>query len=273
MKPPLPRIESAVPRTLHVQLEIAKAIRTLLAPAGDEQPEWLAENASAASQREQVVEIVRDALRIMRKAGFNPDEPRVPAGNPQGGQWTSSESPYAARQTSVLSDANPGDLWRPGSQYAVNAPPGPGHNQGPPLDKPPPIPPRPPARRSALNAFIKAAAYYLAAITKGAAGRYIQILQGVYWVATQALPYIRAYLSPPQTLKELQQDVLNPQVGYDVHHIVEQTPARKEGFSDDIIDGADNLVRIPTLKHWQINGWYGRPDEEFGGLAASASMR
>jgi hypothetical protein len=92
-------------------------------------------------------------------------------------------------------------------------------------------------------------------------------------VTTLALPYIRAYLSPPKTLKELQQDVLNPQIGYDIHHIVEQTPAKKEEFSDDIIDGPDNLVRIPTLKHWQINGWYGRRSEEFGGLSPRDYLR
>jgi hypothetical protein len=36
MKPPLPRIESAVPQTLHVQLEIAKAMRTLFEPDDEE---------------------------------------------------------------------------------------------------------------------------------------------------------------------------------------------------------------------------------------------
>jgi hypothetical protein len=36
MKPPLPRILSAVPCTLHVQLEIAKAIRALTSQEGDE---------------------------------------------------------------------------------------------------------------------------------------------------------------------------------------------------------------------------------------------
>ena len=36
MKPPLPRIESAVPRALHAQLEIANAIRTLAGPDEDE---------------------------------------------------------------------------------------------------------------------------------------------------------------------------------------------------------------------------------------------
>jgi hypothetical protein len=36
MKQPLPRILSAVPKTLHAQLEIATAIRTLLGPDEDE---------------------------------------------------------------------------------------------------------------------------------------------------------------------------------------------------------------------------------------------
>jgi hypothetical protein len=53
----LPRTLQAVPNSLHARLEIADAIRKLF----PEEP---------------------------RKAGFNPDEPRVPAGNPQGGQWT-----------------------------------------------------------------------------------------------------------------------------------------------------------------------------------------
>ena len=36
MKPPLPHTLSAVPQTLHVRLEIAKAIRTLAGPDEDE---------------------------------------------------------------------------------------------------------------------------------------------------------------------------------------------------------------------------------------------
>jgi hypothetical protein len=46
-----------------------------------------------------------------------------------------------------------------------------------------------------------------------------------------------------------------------------------EKFSDDLIDGPDNLVRIPTLKHWQINGWYGRRSDEFGGLSPRDYLR
>lgn len=82
------------------------------------------------------------------------------------------------------------------------------------------------------------------------------------WLA-QLLPLIYSYAHPAKTLSELQQDAQNPQPGYQIHHIVEQTPARQDGFSEVQIDGPDNLVRIPTLKHWQINGWYGRPNAQF----------
>ena len=42
------------------------------------------------------------------KAGFNPDEPRVPAGNPDGGQWTGEGEPdvvpAAARRPAQMRD-------------------------------------------------------------------------------------------------------------------------------------------------------------------------
>jgi hypothetical protein len=268
MKPSLPRILSAVPRTLHVQLEIAKAIRVLAAPKQDEQVRRQTEPATTHTESELIAQIVHELILDLRKAGFSPDEPRVPAGNSDGGQWTREGGDGA-----VISDATPDNTWKPGGQYAANDPPGVGHNQGPPLEEPPPIPARPPATANGLNAFIKAAAYWLATAGKGVAGRYLRLLQAAFWMTTRALPYIRAYLSPPKTLIELQQDVLNPQVGYDIHHIVEQTPARKEGFSDEKIDGPDNLVRIPTLKHWQINGWYGRGNDEFGELSPRDYLR
>ena len=268
MKPPLPRILSAVPRTLHVQLEIAKAIRTLTSQEVPAQPQRPIETDAAGEERELIKQIVHELLLDLRKAGFNPDEPRVPAGSPDGGQWTRDGGNGA-----VISDATPDNTWKPGDQYAANNPPGIGHNQGPPLEEPPRIPPKPPATPQALNNFIKAAAYWLATAGKGVAARYLKILQAVYWVTTLALPYIRAYLSPPKTLQELQQDVLNPQAGYDIHHIVEQTPARKEGFSDDIIDGADNLVRIPTLKHWQISAWFQKKNDQFDGLSPRDYLR
>ncbi|MGB6174902.1 MAG: hypothetical protein WBF43_00850 [Methylocella sp.] len=46
--------------------------------------------------------------------------------------------------------------------------------------------------------------------------------------------------------------------GYDVHHIVEQTAADREGYSEAKIDGPENLVSIPRLKHWEITAWFMR---------------
>jgi hypothetical protein len=35
----------------------------------------------------------------------------------------------------------------------------------------------------------------------------------------------------------------------------------------------DNMARIPTLKHYEISGWYGTPNEEFGGLTPRDYLR
>jgi hypothetical protein len=136
MKPPLPRILSAVPPTLHARLEIAKAIRAL---AGPDEDELLRQRrAELAAIRRDLEALSRD----IRKAGeewlalakaelrealkkYSPDQPRVPAGNPDGGQWTTgdggsgspssssgaaSDEPghptrYAARDTGTRTDA------------------------------------------------------------------------------------------------------------------------------------------------------------------------
>ena len=84
----LPRILYAVPQTLHAHLEIAKAIRALAA-SDDQHFERNAALTKHRSDRELIAEIVRDAWRVLGKTGYNPNEPRVPAGNPDGGQWTS----------------------------------------------------------------------------------------------------------------------------------------------------------------------------------------
>lgn len=86
-------------------------------------------------------------------------------------------------------------------------------------------------------------------------------------------PYIKAYLDGPKPLDELQGDVGKPEKGYEVHHIVEQTAAAREGYSQEDIDAPDNLVRISTLKHWEITGWYMRGNERYGGLSPREYLR
>jgi hypothetical protein len=55
--------------------------------------------------------------------------------------------------------------------------------------------------------------------------------------------------------------------GYDIHHIVEQTQAEQDGFPRSLIDSPGNLVRIPTLKHWELNAWYQMPNDDFDGVS------
>jgi hypothetical protein len=83
---------------VEARLEIAKAIRSLLAQ--DEEAQIARRRSELAALRRDLQLIAQDlrkavrecaavGIEELRKAGFNPDEPRVPAGNPDGGQWTS----------------------------------------------------------------------------------------------------------------------------------------------------------------------------------------
>jgi len=60
---------------------------------------------------------LRNLGDAVAKANFNPNEPRVPAGNPDGGQWAGGGSSSPGSSSSILSDANP-DPIIPGAQYA-----------------------------------------------------------------------------------------------------------------------------------------------------------
>jgi hypothetical protein len=279
----LPRILYAVPQTSQVRIEIAKTIR-MLAEHGDERLRQ--RRPQIASMRREFEEIAREVRKLsrewpllvrseLRKAGFDPNEPRVPAGNPGGGQWTSEAGNGNASDPRVLSDATPDNNSIPGAQYAANDPPGIGHNQGPPLEEPPEIPPQPPVTKQAINDFLKAAAYWLAEallVDEPAGALYLTGLRATEWLADNYLPYIIAYLDGPKTLAELQQD-LSSQLGYNIHHIVEWKSAKDDGFPESMYDAPENLVRMPTLTHWLITGWYMTKNDEFGGVSPRDYLR
>lgn len=119
------------------------------------------------------------------------------------------------------------------------------------------------------NQIIKEAAFLLArAAAKEVAfgpavGTILNLLDAAQ-ILDEAYPYIRSYLDLPKSLNELQSTVSSPAKGYQIHHIVEQTAAERDGFPRSIIDSPENLVRIPTLKHWEINAWYQRKNRHFG---------
>lgn len=145
------------------------------------------------------------------------------------------------------------------------------------LSNPPDIPNEMPETAQLRNRLIKEAAIWLAkAALREAAnpvvGTFLNVLDAALWIQ-EGYPYIRAYLDQPKSLDELQQAVSAPQKGYDVHHIVEKTPAAQDGFPRSLIDGPDNLVRIPTLKHWEVNRWYETKNMNYGGVTPRIYVR
>lgn len=226
------------------------------------------------------------------KAGFDPNQPRVPAGNPDGGQWTGTGG-SSGGTGQVLSDATPDNLWKPGARVAQAGPkkpekpapqkprvklPVPRKPQrgGPPLEPPPPLPSRRPPTGKARIGVAKEAVRWLA---RALAGRYIrpallmvEAIEKTEWL-DEFIPFIQSAFDPPKSLEQLQRDAATPASGYDIHHIVEQTPARNAGFPESMINAPENRVRIPRIKHWQINSWYGTKNEDFDGLSPREYLR
>ena len=191
---------------------------------------------------------LRDLQRVV-KTGFDPNQPRVPAGNPDGGQWTS---------TGASSNASSGT--QSGSSGILTN-----------------IPQERPASARIRHAIIKelakeAAIFVVGGAGEGTVGVLLSALNVASWVHDYG-PFIQSYVDPPKTLEELQDAVSTPARGYDIHHIVEQTPAEQDGFPRSLIDSRENLVRIPTLKHWLITSWFATKNKNFGGLSLREYLR
>ncbi len=262
------------------------------------------------------------------RSHYSPDQPRVPAGNPRGGQWTSEGNTESGGRPQTMSDVTPDNLWKPGAQYAGRGPrrgsgriggeaepgqaarlaiararaadatarvraldpdwrPGAGIEESiearirayeaqaeeaearlrelAGFELPPIIPKERPATKQEQHAVARELARWLVK-------NHGQVIEGAAWLL-EFEPSIEAYLDPPKTLEELHQAVSNPKPGYEIHHIVEQTPAENEKFPRTMIDAPDNLVRIPKFKHWEINGWYGQPNKAFGGASPREYLR
>jgi hypothetical protein len=196
------------------------------------------------------------ALRNQDQLGFaakySPDQPRISAGQSGGGQWTDDGG-----DGRVLTDATPDTFLQPWSQTAQNEP-----------DNLPKLPDQKPLTPKECNQIVKQVARVLAK----AGQKVIPVARAASWVY-EFSQYINAYLDLPKDLSQLQDAVSEPATGYNIHHIVEQTAAENEGYSRDLIDGRDNLVRVPTLKHWEITGWYARRNKEFSMQAPRDYLR
>lgn len=196
------------------------------------------------------------ALDCAVKANFNPNQPRVPAGNPDGGQWTGGGT---GRQSSETLQGGDGDD-RFGDLPDI------------PKERPPNIRDR---NRVVVRRIATLVGRMAGRVGAGRAGLILSGLDLARWVYEeyQAYATITAYADPPKTLEELQGAVSFPAAGYEIHHIVEQGPATAEGFPRSQIDARDNLVRIPKLKHQDITGWFGKPNKNYEGKSPRDYLR
>jgi hypothetical protein len=169
---------------------------------------------------------------------YRPDQLRVPAGSREGGQWTDDGGGQSSNQNSPAIER----------VYAAGLP-------RIPQQRPPTSPER--------TAIAKTVAAYL--LEKGItnAAEYIAKSSWLY----NAIPYINSYLDAPKSLEELQADASTPKLGYDVHHIVEQSSAAEAGYPRKMIDAPENLVSIPRLSHWEINAWYQTRNSDYGDVS------
>jgi hypothetical protein len=250
---------------------------------------------------------------------FNPNQPRVPAGHPDGGQWTSEGGGRPGNEQQVMSDVASDNDWQPGAQYAAKRR---GRGSGSDMEGgqaarlvaanaraqdaigkvreiepnwrprgeslygtdiesqirrandladeaearirelasfelPPLVPKRKPDTSKERNDIARE-------IAKWMDRNYGRATERATWLRDYEAE-INAYLDPPKSLEELQQAAASgSRPGYQIHHIVEQKSARDDKFPEAMIDAPENLVRIPTYRHQEINGWFGRLNKDFG---------
>lgn len=95
---------------------------------------------------------------------------------------------------------------------------------------------------------------------------YFGILNAAHWFRSYE-EMAKTYYDSPETLEQLQSNAQKPkEAGYHDHHIEEQTLLERLGFSRAERNRPDNMARIPILKHYDVSGWYGTPNKDFGDL-------
>jgi hypothetical protein len=235
----------------------------------DSHSRWddLLQGSRAALRLVQTLTHLNNLQRIFaRHSHYDPNQPRVPAGHTDGGQWTNmggSQEHGSARAASrsnasnrspeisyaaELAASHPEEEWSPAATRRL----------------PPGIPPRRPPSGERSSIFKEVAKWL-----RENAG---QVIEGVAWL-DEFLATIESYLDPPKTLEELQQADLTRKKGYDVHHIVEQTPAAQDHFPREDIDAPENRVLIPRMKHWEITAWYAKQNKLYGGQSPREYLR
>lgn len=210
-------------------------------------------------------------LASLSKAGFDPDEPCIPKGEPGAGEWTFEDGSGAGEPQNGDAGRGEGSY---GSDTPTEPPPAAGADEIPPR-----IPEEPPATAKERNNFVRRAALWLADASEAQLQLYFRMLEMAVW-PIEYLPAIRSYLDAPKSLEELQDAADNStQRGYQDHHIVERQsgsldPASNASRFGDRLERRDNIVRIPQWKHVEISSWYSTLNtEEYGGQTPRQFLR
>ncbi|HEV7601625.1 MAG TPA: hypothetical protein VGO49_15400 [Bradyrhizobium sp.] len=232
--------------------------------------------------------------RRLEEAKYSPDQPRIPKRNPGGGRFTrigegTGQSPSAniaqpmgnvdvgdltgSSDAGGLLDITPGDTSIDGVQLAGDLPDDPKT----PLDDPAPkIPQERPDTREGRMGFVREAAEWVArnVVRRApAVDAFFGSLDQVDKI-NALTDAIKSANDPAKTLEELQEPVgSESQGGYHDHHIVGQHVENRARFGDSLIDGRENLVRIPVLKHLDISAWYQTRNEDYGYLSPRDYLR
>jgi hypothetical protein len=213
--------------------------------------------------------------RLMLKAGFRESQPRWPKGSGDiSGEWRDEGrrqqgARVAAIEVNIFGEPPPDDPKTPPKEprLRIPVPDGEGSGEPPPPEDPPPLPDKPPATVKARNQLVKRVVKWIAGALARRAPAHIRVfvdaIKAVNWLADH-YPEIQSYFDAPKSLDELRHSVDQPGEGYEIHHIVEKDSAAKDGFSWSRINGRDNLVRVPKLKHHQITGWFMKINKDFG---------
>ena len=198
-------------------------------------------------------ELYGEAAVLLAKAWDESKHPRWQAGMRDGGQFRSADGSGNASLAEGRSSSD-----------------GYSGNDEPPLEEPPHAPQiEPPKARYALIKQI--GRWMVQAVAAGAdktVKDFMFKLEMLEWITRLAYDrQLWANLDPPKTIQELQDAVSNPKPGYQIHHIVEQDAAERDGFPRSQIDAPDNLVLVPAMKHREITSWYMTPNKDFMGLS------
>lgn len=197
---------------------------------------------------------------LIAKGGFDPSQPRVPAGNPDGGQWGngSGQQPGVVPLLSDFLAVFPDAIAGAASGLEL-----------PSLSDAPDIPANQPGHAQAVTAVVKSSARWLQSAKDAGASSQARSFFGqlldTSWLRSH-MPRIISYLDDPKTEQELQDAVSRPRAGFDIHHRNERAAATVAGYPSSMISGRPNLMLVPTLRHWDVTGWYMTRNSEFGGL-------